>query len=76
MLIVPLQGSVKRNRAVIRELFPAPVLPTMPIFSWGLVENEICLRTLVSLVSSYERETSLKVRRPSFGHFPWIWVSG
>ena len=30
-------GSESLNRAVIRDDFPAPVLPTIPIFSFSLV---------------------------------------
>lgn len=39
--IEPEVTSTKRNNAAIIELFPAPVLPTTPIFSQGLVTNVI-----------------------------------
>lgn len=43
MSIDPECSSVSLKRAAKRELFPAPVLPTTPIFSVGLVSNVIPL---------------------------------
>lgn len=44
MVILPDVSSTNLNNAVTMELFPAPVLPTTPIFSHGLVSNEIPFR--------------------------------
>ena len=41
----PLSGSNKRKRAWMMELFPAPVLPTIPIFSPWQMEKEMFLST-------------------------------
>ena len=45
MLILPSLGSMIRNRARVSELFPAPVRPTTPIFSWGLISRLMPLST-------------------------------
>lgn len=43
-LILPLAGSMIRNSARVKELFPAPVLPTIPIFSRGLMSRLISFK--------------------------------
>lgn len=34
-------GSAKRNSAVMRELFPAPVLPTIPIYGGNVIKEKL-----------------------------------
>lgn len=41
IVIVPDVSSIILNKAVIIELFPAPVRPTIPIFSQGLLSKEM-----------------------------------
>lgn len=57
-------GSAKRKRAAIRELFPAPVLPTIPTYGasqaraiklWAFQEKLICLATLLQHHRIYSR---------------------
>lgn len=40
IIILPLLSSQRRNNDANRELFPAPVRPTTPIFSAGRVSND------------------------------------
>jgi hypothetical protein len=44
-------------------LLPEPVLPTIPIFSFGLISNERFLRT-TSVVGLYFRDTFSKIIFP------------
>ena len=44
-LMEPAMGSMMRNNASVKELLPAPVRPTTPIFSWGLMSREISRNT-------------------------------
>ncbi len=60
-------GSVILKRAETRELFPAPVRPTIPIFSCGLTSNEMSRRTGLSPSSPYERETEENLSSPFCG---------
>lgn len=46
ILITPLETSTNLNKASIREDLPAPVLPTTPILSAGLVSKETFLRDI------------------------------
>ncbi len=46
MVICPSASSTSRSRAVTIELFPAPVRPTMPIFSLELTTRLRLLSTL------------------------------
>lgn len=50
MMILP-STSASRNNAVIMEDLPAPVRPTIPTFSLGLILNDKLLRTYGSLVA-------------------------
>jgi hypothetical protein len=45
MIMLPLVGSIIRNKASVRLDFPAPVRPTTPIFSCGLIERLMSLST-------------------------------
>ena len=63
----PVAGSTRRKRATSRELFPAPVLPTMPSFSPGSTWNCKPLRTS-GRPSRYLNWNSLKTTRPCDGH--------
>lgn len=45
MMILPLSGSTKRNKALIRVVFPLPVLPTTPTLVPSLKVHVIPLRT-------------------------------
>lgn len=42
MIIRPVFSGAMRNRAEIRDDLPAPVRPTMPIFSHGDTWNAMC----------------------------------
>lgn len=45
MLMLPPAASIMRNKLNVRELFPAPVRPTMPTFSLGLISRLMSFNT-------------------------------
>ena len=62
--ILPLSISVNRNKATINEDFPAPVRPTIPIFSEASVVKVTLLSTFLPLSASYRRQTLSKTILP------------
>ena len=59
-------GSDIRNKAWISDDLPAPVRPTIPIFSPGFILNVRLSRT-IGRVGSYRNDTFLNSISPSFG---------
>ncbi len=45
MLMCPSSASIMRNKESVNELFPAPVRPTTPIFSCGLISRVMFFKT-------------------------------
>jgi len=66
MLMLPPAGSMMRNKLNVRELFPAPVRPTMPTFSLGLISRLMSFNTRSS-PSLYRVEKLRNTTAPSAG---------
>ena len=67
IIIVPSSNSVSRSNAVIKELFPAPVLPTTPTFEPDITFTSIFLRIRGEFVL-YRMPTLINCISPLFGH--------
>ena len=73
--MLPSDSSVSRMSVEIRDVFPAPVRPTIPILSLDPIWIDRFLRTSGS-PSRYRKQTSLKVMAPRLGHVSAGFFSG
>ena len=73
MRICPSVTSTRRNIVDVKVDFPAPVLPTIPIFSPGWMV-QLMLRRTGSRPGLYRTSTSMKSILPSVGQFSGMGV--